>query len=172
MLEQIKGLHHVTSMASDARRNNAFFTGTLGLRRVKKTVNFDAPDVYHLYYADELGTPGSVMTYFPFPHIAKGRPGVGEVGTTVFSVPEGSLPYWSKRLSDAKASTGLKPSASFGENRLDFRRAGPRRLCAGRGKGRQPRALGEGWRARPTRRSAASIPRRSGCATPVPPRNC
>ncbi len=61
----------------------------LGLRRVKKTVNFDAPDVYHLYYGDEVGTPGSVMTYFPFPNIGKGRHGVGEVGTTVFSVPEG-----------------------------------------------------------------------------------
>jgi glyoxalase family protein len=69
MLDQIKGLHHVTSMASDARSNNAFFTDTLGLRRVKKTVNFDAPDVYHLYYADEFGTPGTVMTYFPFPNI-------------------------------------------------------------------------------------------------------
>lgn len=67
MLDQVKGLHHVTSMASDARQNNEFFTGTLGLRRVKKTVNFDAPDVYHLYYGDEVGTPGSVMTYFPFP---------------------------------------------------------------------------------------------------------
>ena len=75
MLNQIKGLHHVTSMAKDARENNDFFTHKLGLRRVKKTVNFDAPDVYHLYYADEFGTPGSVMTYFPFPNIGKGRPG-------------------------------------------------------------------------------------------------
>ena len=91
MLDQIKGLHHVTSMAKDARQNNEFFTGKLGLRRVKKTVNFDAPDVYHLYYADEFGTPGSVMTYFPFPNIGKGRPGAGEVGTTVFAVPEGTL---------------------------------------------------------------------------------
>ena len=77
MLDQIKGLHHVTSMAGDARQNNHFFTKTLGLRRVKKTVNFDAPDVYHLYYADEFGTPGSVMTYFPFPNIGKGRHGTG-----------------------------------------------------------------------------------------------
>ncbi|EAB6718434.1 ring-cleaving dioxygenase, partial [Salmonella enterica subsp. enterica] len=86
MLNQIKGLHHVTSMAKNAAENNDFFTNKLGLRRVKKTVNFDAPEVYHLYYGDEIGTPGSVMTYFPFPNIAKGRPGVGEVGTTVFSV--------------------------------------------------------------------------------------
>ena len=62
MIKQIKGLHHVTSMAADANENNAFFTKTLGLRRVKKTVNFDAPEVYHLYYGDEIGTPGSVMT--------------------------------------------------------------------------------------------------------------
>ena len=64
MLNQIKGLHHVTSLAADARSNNQFFTDVLGLRRVKKTVNFDDPSVYHLYYGDELGTPGTVMTYF------------------------------------------------------------------------------------------------------------
>jgi glyoxalase family protein len=119
MLNQIKGLHHVTSMARDARENNDFFTHKLGLRRVKKTVNFDAPDVYHLYYADEFGTPGSVMTYFPFPHITKGRPGVGEVGTTVFSVPEGTLPYWMERF-EKQGVTGLKEETSFGENRLRF----------------------------------------------------
>ena len=87
MLNQIKGLHHVTSLASSARGNNEFFTRTLGLRRVKKTVNFDAPDVYHLYYGDEVGSPGSVMTYFPFPRAARGRPGTGEVGRTSFAVP-------------------------------------------------------------------------------------
>lgn len=119
MLDQIKGLHHVTSMAKDARQNNEFFTKTLGLRRVKKTVNFDAPDVYHLYYADEVGTPGSVMTYFPFPNIGKGRHGTGEVGTTVFSVPEGSLGYWEKHLADQRV-TGLKREERFGEKRLDF----------------------------------------------------
>lgn len=119
MLDQIKGLHHVTSMAKDARENNAFFTRKLGLRRVKKTVNFDAPDVYHLYYADEVGTPGSVMTYFPFPNIGKGRHGTGEVGTTVFSVPEGSLGYWEKHLAD-QGVTGLKREERFGEKRLAF----------------------------------------------------
>src|SRR5690606_15418782 len=98
MLDQIKGLHHVTSMARDAAENNTFFTNTLGLRRVKKTVNFDAPDVYHLYYGDEQGTPGSVMTYFPFPNIVRGRPGTGEVGTTVFSVPSDSLGWWETHL--------------------------------------------------------------------------
>ncbi|MDR7034092.1 VOC family protein [Mesorhizobium sp. BE184] len=122
MLDQIKGLHHVTSMASDAPLNNDFFTHKLGLRRVKKTVNFDAPDVYHLYYADEFGTPGSVMTYFPFPSIGKGRHGVGEVGTTVFSVPEDTLGYWEKRLAD-KGVAAISRSEAFGEKRLAF--AGP-----------------------------------------------
>lgn len=119
MLDQIRGLHHVTSMAKDARENNTFFTGKLGLRRVKKTVNFDAPDVYHLYYADEVGTPGSVMTYFPFPNIGKGRHGTGEVGTTVFSVPEGALDYWEKHLAE-QGVTGLKREDRFGEKRLAF----------------------------------------------------
>jgi glyoxalase family protein len=119
MLDQIKGLHHVTSMASDARRNNDFFTHRLGLRRVKKTVNFDAPDVYHLYYGDEAGTPGSVMTYFPFPNIGKGGRGVGEVGTTVFAVPQGSLDFWRQRLTDHGVS-GLGSETRFGENRLLF----------------------------------------------------
>lgn len=119
MLDQIKGLHHVTAMAKDARQNNHFFTHTLGLRRVKKTVNFDAPDVYHLYYADEVGTPGSVMTYFPFPNIGQGHPGVGEVGTTVFSVPEGTLDFWEQRLID-EGVTGLAREEAFGQKRLRF----------------------------------------------------
>ncbi len=119
MLDQITGLHHVTSMAKDARENNDFFTRKLGLRRVKQTVNFDAPDVYHLYYADEAGTPGSVMTYFPFPNIRRGRPGVGEVGTTVYSVPEGTLGYWSERFGE-NGITGLKADTVFGEKRLRF----------------------------------------------------
>ncbi len=81
---------------------------TLGLRRVKKTVNFDSPDVYHLYYGDEAGTPGTVMTYFPFPQMPRGRAGTGEVGTTVFSVPEGALGFWRDAARRASASAGLK----------------------------------------------------------------
>lgn len=122
MLDQIKGLHHVTSLARDAARNNSFFTRTLGLRRVKKTVNFDAPDVYHLYYGDEFGTPGSVMTYFPFPHAARGTPGTGEVGTTMFAVPKGALPFWRDRLVSLDVA-GLEEHEAFGEKRLAF--AGP-----------------------------------------------
>ena len=119
MLNQIKGLHHVTSMASSAPQNNAFWTKTLGLRRVKQTVNFDEPSVYHLYYGDEAGTPGSVMTYFPFPHIVRGRPGTGEVGTTVMSVPEGSLGFWEQKLA-ADGVKNLKGDESFGQKRLHF----------------------------------------------------
>ncbi len=119
MIKAINGLHHVTSMASDAKENNAFFTNVLGLRRVKKTVNFDAPDVYHLYYGNELGDAGTVMTYFPFPHIAAGQAGTGEVGTTAFSVPTDSLAYWEKRLNNA-AVHGIERSNLFGQERLDF----------------------------------------------------
>ncbi len=119
MLTQIKGLHHVTSMAADAQQNNDFFTKTLGLRRVKKTVNFDAPDVYHLYYGDEVGTPGSVITYFAFPNTGPGRRGAGEVSETVFSVPKGSLGYWKDRLGN-HGTAGLQDQEVFGETRLRF----------------------------------------------------
>lgn len=120
MTALIKGLHHVTAMSRDADANNRFFTHTLGLRRVKKTVNFDEPSVYHLYYGDEAGTPGSVMTYFPFPHIIRGRPGTGEVGETVFSVPEGSLDFWRERLAE-QGTEGIVADERFGEKRLRFK---------------------------------------------------
>jgi glyoxalase family protein len=120
MLNQIKGLHHVTAMARDAADNNDFYTHLLGLRRVKKTVNFDEPSVYHLYYGDAAGTPGTIMTYFPFPDIARGRPGTGEVGTTVFSVPEGSLDFWQKRFEAARLGDVAR-GESFGQKRLSFR---------------------------------------------------
>ncbi|KGE02260.1 VOC family protein [Rhizobium sp. YS-1r] len=119
MIKDIKGLHHITSMASDAQQNNRFFTDTLGLRRVKKTVNFDEPSVYHLYYGDEKGTPGTVMTYFPFPNMMPGRPGVGEVGETQFSVPKGSLSFWSERFA-AQGVGGVEADTVFGANRLRF----------------------------------------------------
>ncbi|KPQ07507.1 MAG: glyoxalase family protein [Rhodobacteraceae bacterium HLUCCA12] len=122
MPNPIQGLHHVTSMAAHARRNNAFYTGTLGLRRVKKTVNFDEPSVYHLYFGNRHGTPGSVMTCFPFPHIAPGRPGTGEASQTVFSVPEGALAYWRERLPE-HAVTVLDDGMRFDEKRLHL--AGP-----------------------------------------------
>ena len=119
MIRDIKGLHHVTSMAADAQANNDFFTRTLGLRRVKKTVNFDAPEVYHLYYGDETGTPGSVMTYFPFGRMPRGGRGTGEVGVTEFAVPKGALAWWQGHLAAAKVP-GLAEDRAFGEARLNF----------------------------------------------------
>lgn len=119
MLNQIQGLHHVTSLASSASQNNAFFTGALGLRRVKKTVNFDNPKVYHLYYGDAVGTPGTVMTYFPFPNSARGNRGTGEVGRTSFSVPTGSLKAWADRLGTFDTQ-GLSEDMRFGQKRLLF----------------------------------------------------
>ncbi|EKF18818.1 ring-cleaving dioxygenase [Nitratireductor pacificus] len=119
MLTQIEGIHHVTSMARDAQATDRFFTGTLGLRRVKKTVNFDAPDVYHLYYANGTGQPGTVMTYFPFPDIGRGVRGAGEVGTTAFAVPEGALDFWTRRLEEQGVG-GLAREDRFGERRLRF----------------------------------------------------
>lgn len=120
MLDQITGLHHVTAMARDAAVNNGFFTGTLGLRRVKQTVNFDEPSVYHLYYGDETGSAGTIMTHFPFPHIARGRPGTGEVGNTAFAVPPGTLDYWEARLAADRAGD-IARDERFGEGRLTFR---------------------------------------------------
>lgn len=120
MLNQIKGLHHVTAMARGAKANNQFFTDTLGLRRVKQTVNFDEPSVYHLYYGDEAGSPGSIMTYFPFPHIGRGRPGTGEVGTTLFAVPKGSLEFWKERLLKSGVTITGEDEA-FGSRRLLFK---------------------------------------------------
>lgn len=119
MIKEITGLHHVTSMAGDANENNRFFTKTLGLRRVKKTVNFDAPDVYHLYYGDEVGTPGSVITYFPFGQMPRGRRGTGEVGITEFAVPKGALSFWKDHLV-AQGVTGLTEGSFLGESRLSF----------------------------------------------------
>ncbi len=119
MEKLIQGLHHVTSMAADANENNRFFTNSLGLRRVKKTVNFDAPEVYHLYYGDAQGTPGSVMTYFPFGNMPKGQRGVGEVGVTEFAVPKGALPFWRDYL-EKQQVTGLTSDSFLGEARLAF----------------------------------------------------
>ncbi|WP_309085116.1 VOC family protein [Chelativorans sp.] len=119
MLNAIEGIHHITSMARDAARTDAFHTKVLGLRRVKKTVNFDAPDVYHLYYANGSGQPGTVMTYFPFPNIIRGVRGAGEVSTTVFSVPEGSLGFWERHLAD-NGVTGIRRAEILGESRLYF----------------------------------------------------
>jgi glyoxalase family protein len=92
------GLHHVTAIASDPQANVDFYTRALGLRLVKQTVNFDAPDSYHLYYGDEQGSPSSLLTFFPWPSVPKGRQGAGMSTATAFSVPESSLGWWQGRF--------------------------------------------------------------------------
>ena len=98
MTQQIEGIHHVTALASDPQANVDFYTGVLGLRLVKKTVNFDDPGTYHLYYGDETGNPGTIMTFFPWPLARRGTRGAGQATVTSFSVPQGSLGYWTERL--------------------------------------------------------------------------
>ena len=97
-LQPIAGLHHVTAYASDPQRNLDFYTGVLGLRFVKRTVNFDDPGTYHFYFGDDAGSPGTILTFFPWPHAARGIAGAGETTHTAFSVPAGSLDYWYQRL--------------------------------------------------------------------------
>ena len=95
---QGSGIHHVTAMAGDAARNRHFHADILGQRLVKRTVNFDDPSMWHLYYGDEAGRPGSALTFFPWPGIAPGQPGDGETVETAFRAPEGALGFWRERL--------------------------------------------------------------------------
>jgi glyoxalase family protein len=99
---QLEGIHHVTAISADAQTNVDFYVATMGLRLVKKTVNFDAPDVYHLYYGDEVGAPGSILTFFEFPGARPGRHGAGMVHTVTWRIPsEASLAFWAARLEAA-----------------------------------------------------------------------
>ena len=95
------GIHHVTAVATDPQRNVDFYMHTVGLRLVKQTVNFDDPGTYHLYYGDEAGTPGTILTFFPWPGVPKGRRGTGQATVTSFSIPEASMGYWKDRLERA-----------------------------------------------------------------------
>jgi glyoxalase family protein len=117
MKQPISGIHHVTAIASDPQRNLDFYTQVLGLRLVKRTVNFDDPGTYHFYLADEVGSPGTILTFFPWPGAARGRIGVGQISVTSFSVPEGSLKYWEPRLISAGASVE-KSAKRLGEEVL------------------------------------------------------
>ena len=114
------GIHHVTSIAGSARRNLAFYTGTLGLRLVKKTVNFDDPSAYHLYYGDAAGNPGTILTFFPWEGVGPGRLGIGEAQETVFSIPEGSVAYWTQRLIE-KGVAHDPPMKRFGATTIAFK---------------------------------------------------
>src|SRR6185503_11810725 len=92
------GIHHVTAIASDPQKNLDFYAGVLGMRLVKRTVNFDDPTTYHFYFADAAGTPGSIMTFFPWPGARRGRQGAGQVAVTSFSVLPGAIGFWLERL--------------------------------------------------------------------------
>src|SRR5438876_5254899 len=94
----MSGIHHVTAIAGNPLRNFDFYTLTLGLRFVKKTVNFDDPGTYHFYYGDETGSPGTILTFFPWEHAPAGRGGVGQTQQTAFRVPAASLGYWTHRF--------------------------------------------------------------------------
>jgi glyoxalase family protein len=98
MNKDIFGIHHVTAITSDPQRNIDFYTGILGLRFVKLTVNQDDPTSYHLYFGDELGRPGTILTFFHWPDIPRGHRGTGQVIATAFLVPESSIDYWVNRL--------------------------------------------------------------------------
>lgn len=100
---QLNGIHHVTAMCGDPQANINFYSGILGLRLVKVTVNYDDPGTYHLYYGDGRGTAGTSITFFPWPGASRGVIGNGQVGTTAFSVPNGSQDFWIQRLNDAGA---------------------------------------------------------------------
>ena len=98
IITSVLGIHHVTAIASDPQRNLDFYVGLLGLRLVKRTVNFDDPETYHLYFGDEVGTPGSIMTFFPWPGARPGRQGTGQVAVTSFAVLPRALGFWLERL--------------------------------------------------------------------------
>lgn len=115
----MSGLHHVTAIAGNARRNFDFYTRTLGLRFVKRTVNFDDPGTYHFYYGDKAGSPGTILTFFPWEHAAAGRGGVGQTSQTSFRVPLGSIGYWTQRF--IEKGVAYQPlEKRFGETVLAF----------------------------------------------------
>jgi glyoxalase family protein len=114
-----EGIHHVTAVAGDPSENVRFYTDVLGLRLVKRTVNFDDTHTYHLYYGDETGSPGTALTFFPFGEGRPGRPGRGQAVATAFAVPEGSLDYWRERLESHDVTVG-EAETRFGAEVLPF----------------------------------------------------
>lgn len=119
MQSSVHGIHHVTAIAGDPRENLDFYVGVLGMRLVKKSVNQDAPDTYHLFYADGAGTPGSDLTFFPWPDMGPGRLGIGLTVEVPFAVPPGSLEYWEKRFANQGVKYG-ETEIRFGETTLPF----------------------------------------------------
>jgi glyoxalase family protein len=117
MEPRILGLHHITAITDSAQRNLDFYAKVLGLRFVKKTVNFDDPGTYHLYYGDETGSAGTILTFFPWEGLGPGRRGTGQATEIGFSVPAGSLDFWMQRFTTHKI-TYEQPSEQFGEQYL------------------------------------------------------
>lgn len=112
------GIHHITAFARDPQANVDFYAGVLGLRLVKKTINFDAPEVYHLYFGNEVGGPGTIITFFPWPDSRRGRIGGGQVGMTTYVVPPGALDFWEARL--RRFGISVMTGRRFGEKYVQF----------------------------------------------------
>ena len=118
MKKKTMGIHHITSIVGHPQENVDFYAGVLGLRLIKKTVNFDDPGTYHLYFGDESGKPGTVITFFPWANALKGKIGDGQVGVTSYVVPTGAMKFWEKRLE--KFNVSFKKTERFGEQYLEF----------------------------------------------------
>jgi catechol 2,3-dioxygenase-like lactoylglutathione lyase family enzyme len=119
MDKKIAGLHHVTAIASDPQRNLDFYVGLLGLRLVKRTVNFDDPGTYHFYFGDARGTPGTILTFFPWPGARRGHRGVGQIEATAFAISPESVAFWLDRFKEQHV-TAEKTPARFGEDVIRF----------------------------------------------------
>lgn len=120
MPRDIPGIHHVTAIGSHPGRNLAFYTETLGLRLVKQSINQDDVSVYHLFYGDYRGTPGTSMTFFPYPNARRGRVGPGQVSTVQFLIPSDSIDYWNERLASKNITVG-EPFERFDDIVIPFR---------------------------------------------------
>ncbi|MCA0988290.1 ring-cleaving dioxygenase [Guptibacillus algicola] len=117
-MKHTTGIHHITAIVGNPQENVDFYSGVLGLRLVKKTVNFDDPGTYHLYFGNEEGAPGTIMTFFPWSNAHQGRIGSGQVGVTSFVIPEGSIGFWRERLE--KFDVAVNERTRFGEGVLEF----------------------------------------------------
>lgn len=118
-MSQEKGIHHITAVAGDPQRNLDFYAGFLGLRLIKKTVNFDDPSVYHLYYGDKTGKPGTILTFFPWPHLQQGHPDRGQAIAISFSIPTGSASFWTDYLEEQGVDY-IEPFTRFGKEVIGF----------------------------------------------------
>lgn len=118
MGKRTEGIHHITAIVGDPQENADFYAGILGLRLVKKTINFDDPGTYHLYFGNKNGEPGTIMTFFPWGDAYRGKIGDGQVGVICFAVPQGALSYWEERL--AKFDIPFEKSVRFDESYISF----------------------------------------------------